>query len=113
MFPEGVKKDETTIYFNPKIDSTYSEKIEEGGERKGVKTDCPEKTLRAVFFRDSFTTALRKYVSNSFSHVDYNWRYNITESDLQSLKEADVIVLAQVERYIPSLSNQKLPDAFK
>lgn len=35
--------------------------------------NCPSQSLRAVVFRDSFTTNLERFLSENFAHVHYVW----------------------------------------
>lgn len=79
-------------------------------ERNGFMCYNNNKKLNVFVLRDSFTSALKRYFNNTFKTVKYEWRYDITKDDLKYIKNnSNIIVLEQVERYIPALSNLNFP----
>lgn len=73
--------------------------------RKDTKCINTDKKSKVFVFRDSFTSALAPYFNNTFNEVNYRWRYNIKKEDLTKLKDADIIILEQVERFVKNLKN--------
>lgn len=71
------------------------------------KRTCINKKLNKnlLIYRDSFTGALQPYLNNTFGKVSYLWRYEVSKNDFSKLQEADIIILEQVERYIPQISD--------
>lgn len=70
----------------------------------------PDKKKKMVIFRDSFTTRMAPYINETFGEVVYIWRYDVRASDLdQYLKDADVVVLENVARFIPILGKNSFP----
>ena len=69
-------------------------------ERDGVISEGKNKNLpKVVIFRDSFFTAMTKYLSTLFSNAEYNWR-RITDDDKKSIlaNKPDLIIFESVER---------------
>ena len=100
------KVDNETTYLLPTIQDT-SKCI---GEEKEINCSNHAGKLRAFMLRDSYTIAMMPYLNNTFKFVDYNWRYNITRSDLKKIKnDADIIILEQLERLLPTLTTLKFP----
>lgn len=115
LFPEGTTRNLETVYRIPKIESSYSqvEKPDIFSSRKtSFYTECVGKGHNTVFFCDSFTWTdygLKRYASNSFATVNYFRRYNIQNSDLDILNQADIIILSVVERMLPQLAKLHFP----
>lgn len=60
---------------------------------------------RAVIFHDSFTTALMPYFNRTFESVTYIKRSTILPTELEYIrKNCDIVILEQVERYLPTLA---------
>ncbi|MDI9544927.1 MAG: hypothetical protein QM282_03500, partial [Bacteroidota bacterium] len=71
----------------------------------------PKGRYSAVFFRDSFCTLLADYyLGNTFEHLSLKWQYEITPKDRDFVvgKQADIVVLEQVENLIPQLLNVEI-----
>ncbi len=111
LWPEGTVSDTESLYPYSIFDSKYQVSPENpANERDGYFTSCAGKELKAIVFRDSFCTALKQYISNDFSEVQYHWRRNVQKSDLKNLEEnADVVIFEIVERYLPELARLNFP----
>ena len=60
--------------------------------------------------RDSFTTSLLPYLNSTFKNNYFHWRYNITKEDLNFIKKnADIVILENVERLTPRIFEQEFP----
>ena len=71
----------------------------------------PNGKLRLMMYRDSFTTFLKLFLDRTFSQARYVWHYNVTSEDLQYIeKEADIIVLEHVERFVDLVAAQQFPE---
>ena len=100
------KEDNETTYLVPPIQDLSKCT----GEEKEINCINHLGKLRVFMLRDSFTDFLKPYLNNTFKFVDYNWRYNITRSDLKKIKnDADIIILEQLERLLPTLTTLKFP----
>jgi hypothetical protein len=105
-------QEDTTEYLLPVIKNTSvcEYNVSENDETKGVTCTNTNKKLNVFMLRDSFTAALKTYLNNTFNSVKYEWRYNITGDDLKYITDnSDIIILEQVERYVPNLLNYKFP----
>lgn len=102
-------KEDKTSYVEPIIlNNTKCDK--DTNQRNDVLCINQKLTTNLYIYRDSFATNLSPYLNNTFGNVKYFWRYNITKEDLINIKNnADIIVLEQVERFIPQLSNLTFP----
>ena len=70
--------------------------------RPALIKKCPDKTLKAVVFRDSFFTTLEPFFSENFSEVVYLWKpydQKNMEEIIQNFKP-DIVVEEIVERNI-------------
>ena len=105
LFPEGVKEDTITLYHCPVLPINYT-LTGEMETKKNLFYHNPKGRYSAVFFRDSFCTLLADYyLGNTFEHLSLKWQYEITPKDLDFVigKQADIVVLEQVENFIPKL----------
>lgn len=112
MINFAISKDQSE-YLEPEItdESLCEYQTKDKDQTKGFECKNKSKPLKVVVFRDSFTTALTRYLNNTFSFVKYEWRWGITKTDLEYIKNnADIIILETVERYIPSLLSLKFPE---
>ena len=111
LFPEGTHKDYETTYRIPKIEQSYSQtQIADGlNNNKTIVTKNKGKNLNAVVFRDSFSNAWIRYISNSFANVTYFWRQFIQNSDYELLSQSDIVILEICERNLPSLAVLHFP----
>lgn len=105
-------QEDTTEYLLPVIKNTSvcEYNVSEKDETKGVTCTNTNKKLNVFMLRDSFAVSLKTYLNNTFNSVKYEWRYNITGDDLKYITDnSDIIILEQVERYVPNLLNYKFP----
>ena len=112
MINYAIAKDESE-YLEPEIIdyATCVYNSDDKDETKGLKCKNNQKKIRMITFRDSFSSALKRYYNNTFGVAKYEWRWNITAQDLESIKKNfDIIILETVERYIPSLLPLKFPE---
>ena len=106
------KEDNTSEYLVPEVeDKSVCDSSVDMEIGSVIKCKSPAYSkLRLVVYRDSFSNNLKRYFNNTFKNVDYIWRYNITNEDKNFIKNnADIIILENVERYIPQLSSLKFP----
>jgi len=107
----NIPEDTTSVYLVPEIPSTE----EIGGCNFASRDDthCENKNYKvnkSVFvLRDSFSIKLGLYYVNTFRTVDSRWRYDIQKSDMDYIKNADIIILEVVERNINALPYQQFP----
>lgn len=103
------RKEDKTSYMDPSV-LNNAKCDKDTNQREDVTCINQKLTTNLYIYRDSFATSLSPYLNNTFGNVKYFWRYNITKEDLVNIKNnADIIVLEQVERYIPRLANFTFP----
>lgn len=107
----NIPADNDTMYISPNITDTA--KCTKDFPSVDIAT-CTNKhytTKKSVLtLRDSFSTALERYYTNTFKSVKLLWRYDINEKDLEYIKNnVDIVILEIVERNIPLLSSQEFP----
>lgn len=80
-------------------------------KRPVIDNNCPKcKKYKVFVLRDSFTEALKRYFDNTFNSVSYKTTVDVTPDDLQYMKNnTDIIIMEQVERYLPALRNREFP----
>lgn len=73
--------------------------------RNGVLTKSSKK-YKVLIFRDSFTSAMTPYISETFGEVEYIWRhdFNNFQNKIKEFKP-DIVIHEIVERYIGVLEN--------
>lgn len=82
-------------------DYTYKYLKNEG--RNGVIVKS-KKSLKVLMFRDSFTSAMEPYISESFGDVEYIWDHNFNNYQNKIITEKpDIVIHEIVERYIDVL----------
>ncbi len=111
MLGNSGKKD-LTEYIHPiiKDNAKCKYKTDDKNQRNGFICYNKNKKLNVFILRDSFFEAPVRYFNNTFNTVKYEWRYDITKDDLQYIKNnSDIIILEQVERFIPKLYNKSFP----
>jgi len=72
--------------------------------RSPFATDCPDKPLRVLVFRDSYATALTPYLSESFGHVAYFWErpsFALLKRIVEE-EQPDLVIEERVSRYLAS-----------
>ena len=105
MSPRLLRKSDDTIYAIPNIEN-YNSICKLSNEPRGI-VNCFNRLGRynLLMFRDSFSTSLIPYLSNSFKLSKYIWTYNVSPL---AMENADVIILEIVERNIPTLINSHM-----
>ena len=63
-----------------------------------------KKAPRVVMFRDSFTRGMMPFLANTFSHVSYYWRYDVSK---KLIEDADIVIIESVERRLYIFKNNK------
>lgn len=82
-------------------DYTYKYLKNEG--RNGVIVKS-KKSLKVLMFRDSFTSAMEPYISETFGDVEYIWDHNFNNYQNKIITEKpDIVIHEIVERYIDVL----------
>lgn len=73
--------------------------------RNGVITKN-NKPLKVLVFRDSFTSSLVPYLSETFGDVEYIWNHNFNNFQEKIEKyNPDIVIHEMVERYVTNLKN--------
>lgn len=64
----------------------------------------------AFILRDSFFSWLIPYVSDTFKDTKILWKQNMATEDLKDIEENyDIVIVENVERYIPQILKRKFP----
>ncbi len=110
MCPE-INWTDNTQYITPKFTEKYlCNPTNSFHDRRDKICTNDEKNHSIIFFHDSFSGYLLPYISNSFGNIETRWRYNITQSDLEYIKNnTDIVILEVVERYLPQLTHLSFP----
>lgn len=105
LYPGGTKKDKKTLYPYVKFEKIYKVDEERSQDERltGYFTYCENGNLKAAVFRDSFGSAMKQFISNDFSEVQYYRRSDIKAKNLENLTNTDVIIFEIVERNLPWL----------
>ena len=105
----AIEADNVTEYYVPQITNmaicTNDAKV-----KKDSHCTNHHRKGKVVVFRDSFTTNMSPYLNNTFGDISYIWRYNIENADIDELKQADIIILEQLERLIYHSVNLSFPE---
>lgn len=102
----ALKDVQPTPYLRPKPAEGWHFTYLKNEGRDGVHTVNPQRPLRVLMFRDSFTTALVPYISETFGEVEYIWDNDINAPKNQvKIKEfkPDIVIQETVSRYVHSL----------
>ncbi len=105
MAPKLLRKEDKTIYKLPDVE--YKNLCSAIKDKDDVVCYNKNANLSLVMYRDSFSNALIPYISNTFKHSKYIWQYKISKN---TIKNADVVVLEVVERFLPLLLENKSGD---
>jgi alginate O-acetyltransferase complex protein AlgJ len=72
--------------------------------RSPFATECADRPLRVVVFRDSYGTALTPYLSESFGHIAYFWERPSLAllKRIVELEQPDLVIEERVSRYLAS-----------
>lgn len=105
LLPETIKIFDDTLYSSVYTNISYStieaEPPEDSRLEDEISLIITKKqidTPKLLMYRDSFTTNLIPYISNTFSSVKYIWGYSVQTSEID---KADIIILEIIERFIP------------
>ena len=80
-------------------------------KRAGMFCKNTNLTKKLVLYRDSFSGGWLDYLNETFGKVTAFWRYDVNRDDLQYWKnEADIIIMEQLERFVPMLADYKFPE---
>lgn len=72
-----------------------------------LHTECPGRPFKVIVFRDSFSTALIPYLSETFGDVTYIWDHNLNlYAGLIRKEKPDIVIHEMVSRYTQSLLNE-------
>lgn len=72
--------------------------------RDGIITHNPDKSLKVLVFRDSFSTALVPYLSETFGDVEYIWSHDFNSYQDKIMQEKpDIVIHEIVSRYVNCL----------
>ena len=106
----GAKEDHNTLYQQPII--MRNEKCNTISNMKDdVKCYNSNGKLNIAFYRDSFFEGMAPFIYNTFNRTFAMWTYDISEDDLDFLREnTDIIVLEVLERFIPKLKQCTFPE---
>lgn len=82
--------------------------VEENKSEEGrlvfLRTINPNKALKVMVFRDSFTTALQPYLSETFHEVLYYWDHDINKyMDVIIKEKPDIVIAETVSRYADNI----------
>lgn len=97
-------KNNSILQLHPQ--TPYSYKYIKNKGREGVKTrnDSPLNNLRVFVLRDSFTTAMEPYISETFQESEFVWTHNFNSQYENILKyKPDIVIHEMVERYAHTL----------
>lgn len=103
-------KDNSILVLNKKV--PYNYKYIKKEARKGVKTqnNKPLNPLRVFVLRDSFTTAMEPFISETFKEANFVWTHNFNSQYENILKyKPDIVIHEMVERYAHTLLNDTPP----
>jgi hypothetical protein len=109
-----LKINEKTFYFNFKevekaILQDKQLKIPAGFHMKPdlyeIRYRCPEKPLKILIFRDSFSDAWLKYLKETFGETVLIWSYGFNQEIIEQEKP-DIVLYEIVERHISAISSK-------
>lgn len=106
------QKDIEKKYAFPVFHSTVRCQSQAKYNRETGEISCINSTgqYNAMVLRDSFFILLSTYITNSFHKTLLLWKYNLEKVDLENIEHNyDVLILENVERFIPNILRQKLP----
>lgn len=104
MSPPIIRETDNTIYTIPQI-NTNELCLKTKKSRDDVYCYNPVSNINLLMYRDSFSTALIPYLTHSFGSSKYMWTYCVKTD---AMKDADVIILQIVERYLHRLISKQL-----
>lgn len=109
MYPT-VSEDKDTEYEIPVFNSSAM-CVSDVDKKAGLFCKNIKSGKKLVLYRDSFSIGWLDFLSETFGKLSAFGRYDVTRDDLNYLRrEADIVVMEQVERFIPSLVDYKFPE---
>lgn len=108
--PKLKLKENSILTLHKKV--PYNYKYIKNEARKGVRTknNKPLNQLRIFVLRDSFTTAMEPFVSETFAEANFVWTHNFNSQYNEILKyKPDIVIHEMVERYAHTLLNDTPP----
>lgn len=129
LCPEYVHEDYDTVYFSPdncfhfkNFEWDWDEGMYVAKDFKDFSSSNREFTYypdsrtendfafgKAVVYRDSYFVSMKPYFAENFRDVTYFWRQDVRKSDVECLKNSDIVVYEVVERYVPSMVGLRFP----
>lgn len=103
-------KENSILQLTPK--KAYGYKYIQNQARKGVHTKNakPLNKLRVFVLRDSFTTAMEPFISETFGESKFVWTHNFNSQYENILKyKPDIVIHEMVERYAHTLLTDTPP----
>lgn len=89
-----------------------AEEEEQNDRRQAFSTQCENQELKALIFRDSFTTALQPYLSRYFSEATYVWEkvsYDTLKQYVDT-KKPNIVIEEIIERTLPYIPSESILD---
>ena len=109
MYP-AASEDNETEYEVP-VFNNRAKCIDNKNKVQGLYCENTNLAKKLVLYRDSFSGGWLDFLNETFGKVTAFWRYDVTSDDLKYWKnEADIIILEQVERFVPKLVDYKFPE---
>ena len=109
MYPVA-SEDNETEYEIPDFKSV-AKCIDNKNNVPGLYCENKELGKKLVLYRDSFSGGWLDFLNETFGKVTAFWRYDVNRDDLQYWKkDADIIIMEQVERFVPKLVDYKFPE---
>ncbi|MBP5343788.1 MAG: hypothetical protein J6Y85_01765 [Alphaproteobacteria bacterium] len=114
LVPQNKISTEPKIYKRP-VYKTKAEcqRLTKYGHKDLGEVTCRNKQNKYSVFvlRDSFFNWLTPYISDTFNKTKIVWKYNLERQDLDDIdSNYDIIILENVERFIPKILRQKFPN---
>ena len=110
-FPSLVSPHDTTLYKVPEVHETATcdTNMPTNRDISCINSD-KTKHKNLIVFRDSFTINMAPYLRNTFGKSRFLWHYVPTPEELKYAKDnADIIILENVERMLPSNKKFNFP----
>lgn len=97
-------KDNAILELSPKTKYNYTYIQNQGPKGVKTKNSKPLNKLRVFVLRDSFTTAMEPFVSESFQEAEFVWDHNFNSQYENILKyKPDIVIHEMVERGVHAL----------
>ncbi len=111
MYPQTSQKYENLEYKEPLIDRKAKCNNKEISNRPLIDCKNSQKKLRLLTMRDSFSSNLESYYAETFAHTKMIWDYTFSQNILKDIeKNYDIVILENVERYIPKILELTFPE---